>query len=182
MFNVIHGDKEAVDALLTHPDVRAISSVGSTPVARHIYETAAHHGKRVQALGGAKNHAVVMPDADLPFTADALIGAVYGSAGERCMAISAVVAVGEIAGPLVAALKDKATKLKVGPGDRDGVDMGPLITAAHRDKVKGYIDTGVAEGAKIVLDGRGLKVPGHENGFFPRADAVRSCHHQHDHL
>ena len=166
VFNVIHGDKEAVDALLTHPDVRAISSVGSTPVARHIYETAAHHGKRVQALGGAKNHAVVMPDADLPFTADALIGAVYGSAGERCMAISAVVAVGEIAGPLVAALKDKATKLKVGPGDRDGVDMGPLITAAHRDKVKGYIDTGVAEGAKIVLDGRGLKVPGHENGFF----------------
>ena len=166
VFSVVHGDQEAVDALLTHPDVRAISSVGSTPVARHIYETAAHHGKRVQALGGAKNHAVVMPDADLHFTTDALIGAGYGSAGERCMAISVVVAVGEIADPLVEALKDKAAKLKLGPGDRDGVDMGPLITAAHRDKVRGYIDTGVAEGATIVLDGRGLKVPGYENGFF----------------
>ncbi|OGI47493.1 MAG: methylmalonate-semialdehyde dehydrogenase (acylating), partial [Candidatus Muproteobacteria bacterium RBG_16_65_34] len=166
VFNVVPGDKEAVDALITHPDVNAVSSVGSTPVARHIYETAARHGKRVQALGGAKNHAVVMPDADLHFTADALVGAGYGSAGERCMAISTVVAVAEAGDALVAQLKERAAKLKVGAGDRDGMDMGPLITAAHRDKVKGYIDTGVAEGAELVLDGRGLKVPGYERGFF----------------
>jgi len=166
VFNVVPGDKEAVDALISHPDVQAVSSVGSTPVARHIYETAARHGKRVQALGGAKNHAVVMPDADLHFTADALVGAGYGSAGERCMAISTVVAVAEAGDALVAQLKERAAKLKVGAGDREGMDMGPLITAAHRDKVKGYIDTGVAEGAELVLDGRGLKVPGHERGFF----------------
>ncbi len=166
VFNVVPGDKEAVDALLTHPDVGAVSSVGSTPVARHIYETAARHGKRVQALGGAKNHAVVMPDCDLDFTVDALIGAGYGSAGERCMAISAVVAVGAVADPLVAALKQRAAALKVGPGNRADVDMGPLITREHRDRVKGYIDTGVAEGATLVLDGRGLKVPDHEAGFF----------------
>jgi malonate-semialdehyde dehydrogenase (acetylating)/methylmalonate-semialdehyde dehydrogenase len=166
VFNVVPGDREAVDVLLTHPDVRAVSSVGSTPVARHIYETAARHGKRVQALGGAKNHAVVMPDADLDFTADALVSAGYGSAGERCMAVSAVVAVGEVADPLVEALREKASKLKVGPGDRDGMDMGPLITREHRDKVRGYIDAGVAAGAKLVLDGRGLVVPGHEQGFF----------------
>jgi malonate-semialdehyde dehydrogenase (acetylating)/methylmalonate-semialdehyde dehydrogenase len=166
VFNVVPGDKEAVDVLLTHPDVGAVSSVGSTPVARHIYETAARHGKRVQALGGAKNHAVVMPDCDLDFTVDALIGAGYGSAGERCMAISTVVAVGAVADPLVAALKAKASGLRVGPGQRDDVDMGPLVTREHRDKVKGYIDTGVAEGASLVLDGRGLKVSGYENGFF----------------
>jgi malonate-semialdehyde dehydrogenase (acetylating)/methylmalonate-semialdehyde dehydrogenase len=166
VFNVVPGDKEAVDALIAHPDVRAISSVGSTPVAKHIYEGAAQHGKRVQALGGAKNHAVVMPDADLSFTVDALIGAGYGSAGERCMAISTVVAVGEIADPLVAALRDKAAGLRVGPGTGKDVDMGPLITREHRDKVKGYVDAGVASGAKLVLDGRGLTVPGHENGFF----------------
>jgi len=166
VFNVVPGDKEAVDALLAHPDVRAISSVGSTPVARYIYETAARHGKRVQALGGAKNHAVVMPDADLPFAVDALIGAGYGSAGERCMAISAIVAVGEIADPLVTALRDRAARLRVGPGARADVDMGPLITRAHRDKVNGYVDAGVAAGAALVLDGRGLTVPGHEHGFF----------------
>lgn len=166
VFNVVPGDKEAVDALLAHPDVAAVSSVGSTPVARYIYETAARHGKRVQALGGAKNHAVVMPDADLAFTADALIGAGYGSAGERCMAISAVVAVGDAGDGLVGLLKEKAAKLKVGPGDQHGVDMGPLISPAHRDKVRGHIDTGVAEGATLVLDGRGLKIPGHEDGFF----------------
>jgi malonate-semialdehyde dehydrogenase (acetylating)/methylmalonate-semialdehyde dehydrogenase len=166
VFNVVPGDKEAVDVLLTHPDVRAVSSVGSTPVARHIYETAARHGKRVQALGGAKNHAVVMPDCDLDYTADALIGAAYGSAGERCMAISAVVAVGEVADPLVAALKTRAAALRVGPGDRADSDLGPLITRAHRDRVKGYIAAGVAEGAALVLDGRGVKVAGHENGFF----------------
>ena len=166
VFNVVSGDKEAVDALLCHPDVAAISSVGSTPVAQYIYETAARHGKRVQALGGAKNHAVVMPDADLPFTADALIGAGYGSAGERCMAISTVVAVGAAGDALIALLKERVSKLKVGPGNQDGIDMGPLITRAHRDKVQGYIDAGAAEGATLVLDGRGLTVAGHEHGFF----------------
>ncbi len=165
VFNVVSGDKQAVDALLEHADVAAISSVGSTPVAQHIYETAARHGKRVQALGGAKNHAVVMPDADLHFAADALVGAGYGSAGERCMAISTVVAVGDAGDALIALLKERVSKLKVGPGSREGVDMGPLITRAHCDKVKGYIDAGVAEGAKLVLDGRGLTFAGHEQGF-----------------
>jgi malonate-semialdehyde dehydrogenase (acetylating) / methylmalonate-semialdehyde dehydrogenase len=166
VLNVVHGDKEAVDALLTHPDVRAVSFVGSTPIARYIYETCARHGKRVQALGGAKNHAVVLPDADLDFAADALIGAAYGSAGERCMAISAVVAVGEAGDPLVAKLKERASQLRIGPGSAEGVDMGPLVTCAHRDRVAGYVDKGVAEGAKLVLDGRGHRVAGHENGFF----------------
>ncbi len=166
VLNVVHGDKESVDALLTHPDVRAVSFVGSTPIARHIYETAGQEGKRVQALGGAKNHAVVLPDADLEAAADALIGAAYGSAGERCMAISAVVAVGEAGDRLVATLRDKAAHLKVGPGDVKGVEMGPLITKVHRDKVSGYVDTGEKEGATLVLDGRGLKVAGHENGYF----------------
>jgi malonate-semialdehyde dehydrogenase (acetylating)/methylmalonate-semialdehyde dehydrogenase len=166
VFNVVPGDKVAVDALLAHPDVAAISSVGSTPVARHIYETAARHGKRVQALGGAKNHAVVLPDADLAFTADALIGAAFGSAGERCMAIAAVIAVGAAGDPLVALLREKAAALTVGPGDAPGVDMGPLITAAHRDEVKGYIDAGVAADARLVLDGRRIVVPGYERGFY----------------
>ena len=154
VFNVVHGDKEAVDAILDHPGIHAVSFVGSTPIAKYIYETCARNGKRVQALGGAKNHAVVLPDADLEFTADALIGAAYGSAGERCMAISAVVAVGAIGDPLVNMLRDKAGKIKVGPGDGDGVEMGPLVTSAHRDKVAGYIAAGVAEGAKLVADGR----------------------------
>lgn len=166
VFNVVPGDKEAVDALLTHPDVRAISFVGSTPIAKYIYETAARHGKRVQALGGAKNHAIVMPDAELDFTADAIIGAAYGSAGERCMAISTVVAVGDVADVIVAKLKQRAEKLVVGPGNKKGVDMGPVISAAHRDKIVGYIDSGVAQGAKLVSDGRGIKVAGHEKGFF----------------
>jgi malonate-semialdehyde dehydrogenase (acetylating)/methylmalonate-semialdehyde dehydrogenase len=166
VLNVVHGDKEAVDAILGHPGVNAVSFVGSTPIAKYIYETCARNGKRVQALGGAKNHAVVLPDADLEFTADALIGAAYGSAGERCMAISAVVAVGAAADPLVALLRKKAELVKVGPGDRDGVDMGPLVTGAHRDKVKGYVDLGVKEGAKLVVDGRGRKVAGAESGFF----------------
>ncbi|WP_413437748.1 CoA-acylating methylmalonate-semialdehyde dehydrogenase [Sulfuriferula sp. GW1] len=166
VFNVVPGDKEAVDTLLSHPDVRAISFVGSTPVAKYIYETAAHHGKRVQALGGAKNHAVVLPDAALDFTADAIMGAAYGSAGERCMAISTVVAVGNIADALVARLKEKAEKLVVGPGDRKGVDMGPVISAQHRDKIVGLIDSGVAQGATLVTDGRGIHVPGFENGYF----------------
>jgi malonate-semialdehyde dehydrogenase (acetylating)/methylmalonate-semialdehyde dehydrogenase len=166
VFNVVPGDKEAVDTLLSHADVRAISFVGSTPVAKYIYETAARHGKRVQALGGAKNHAIVLPDASLDFTADAIMGAAYGSAGERCMAISTVVAVGNVADALVAKLKEKAEKLVVGPGDKKGVDMGPVISAQHRDKIVGYIDSGVAQGARLITDGRGIKVPGHEKGFF----------------
>ncbi len=166
VFNVVHGDKEAVDAILAHPGIHAVSFVGSTPVAKYIYETCARNGKRVQALGGAKNHAVVLPDADLEFTADALIGAAYGSAGERCMAISAVVAVGAAADPLVALLKKKAQAIKIGPGDASGVDMGPLITQQHRDKVAGYVDAGEKDGATLVLDGRGLKVKGCDAGFF----------------
>jgi malonate-semialdehyde dehydrogenase (acetylating)/methylmalonate-semialdehyde dehydrogenase len=166
VLNVVHGDKEAVDAILEHPGIATVSFVGSTPIAKYIYETCARNGKRVQALGGAKNHAVVLPDADLEFTADALIGAGYGSAGERCMAISAVVAVGAAADPLVALLRKKAQAIVVGPGDKEGVDMGPLVTRQHRDKVAGYVDTGVKEGAKLVVDGRGQKVPGNETGFF----------------
>ncbi|MCC7487714.1 MAG: CoA-acylating methylmalonate-semialdehyde dehydrogenase [Burkholderiales bacterium] len=166
VLNVVHGDKEAVDAILDHPGIAAVSFVGSTPIAKYIYQTCAASGKRVQALGGAKNHAVVLPDADLEFAADALIGAGYGSAGERCMAISAVVAVGAAGDPLVALLRKKAGALVVGPGDKEGVDMGPLVTRQHRDKVAGYIESGVAEGASLVMDGRGQKVPGHESGFF----------------
>lgn len=166
VFNVVPGDKEAVDALLQHPDVGAISFVGSTPVAKYIYETAAKNGKRVQALGGAKNHAVVLPDADMEFTADALIGSAYGSAGERCMAISAVVAVGDAGDALIAKLKEKARALKTGAGSENGTDMGPVISAAHRDRIVSLIDRGVAQGAKLVLDGRGIQVPGHEHGFF----------------
>ena len=166
VLNVVPGDKEAVDALLTHPDVRAVSFVGSTSVAKYIYETAARHGKRVQALGGAKNHAVVMPDADLDFTADALIGAAYGSAGERCMAISTVVAVGEAGNALVAKLKVLAEKLKIGSGQAASVEMGPVISSTHRDRIVGLIDSGVAQGATLLLDGRGIRVPGCEQGFF----------------
>jgi malonate-semialdehyde dehydrogenase (acetylating) / methylmalonate-semialdehyde dehydrogenase len=166
VFNVVTGDKVAVDALLIHPDVRAISFVGSTPIAKYIYETAAHHGKRVQALGGAKNHAVVLPDADMDFTADAIMGAAYGSAGERCMAISVVVAVGDSADVIVTKLKSRAEKLVVGAGNQKGVDMGPVISSAHRDKIVGYINDGVAQGAKLVTDGRGVKVVGHEGGYF----------------
>src|ERR1700704_1166445 len=153
VLNVIHGDKVAVDAILSHPGIHAVSFVGSTPIAKYIYETCAKGGKRVQALGGAKNHAVVLPDADLEFAADALIGAAYGSAGERCMAISAVVAVGAAGDKLVSLLKEKAQNIKIGPGDQDGVEMGPLITAQHRDKVASYIEKGKSEGAKAVLDG-----------------------------
>jgi malonate-semialdehyde dehydrogenase (acetylating)/methylmalonate-semialdehyde dehydrogenase len=166
VLNVVHGDKEAVDAILEHPGIHAVSFVGSTPIAKHIYETCAKNHKRVQALGGAKNHAVVLPDADLDFTADALIGAAYGSAGERCMAISAVVAVGAAGDALVTLLRKKAEAIVVGPGDKEGVEMGPLVSAQHRDKVAGYIDQGVKEGAKLVLDGRGHKVRGFESGYF----------------
>ena len=166
VLNVVPGDAEAVEAVLAHPEVDAVSFVGSTPVARHVYETAAKAGKRVQALGGAKNHAVVLSDADLDSAADALIGAGYGSAGERCMAISVVVAVGEVADPLVAQLADRARALKVGPGLRPGVDMGPLVTRAHRDRVAGLIAAGVAEGARAVVDGRKARVEGAGDGFF----------------
>ena len=164
VFNVVMGDKVAVDAVLAHPDIAAVSFVGSTPIARHIYETCARTGKRVQALGGAKNHAVVLPDADLEFAADALTGAAYGSAGERCMAISAVVAVGAAGDPLVRLLEKKARAIKIGPGTADGIDMGPLVTAQHRDKVAGYIAQGVKEGAKLLLDGRTQALP--KDGFF----------------
>ena len=165
VFNVVHGDREAVDALLAHPEVRAISFVGSTPIARYIYETGTRHGKRVQALGGAKNHAIVMPDADLPFTVEAIIGAGYGSAGERCMAISAVVAVGDVADKLVEGLAARARKVTTGSGESD-VEMGPVVTCAARDRIKGLIDEGCREGARVVVDGRDLSVKGHENGFF----------------
>jgi malonate-semialdehyde dehydrogenase (acetylating) / methylmalonate-semialdehyde dehydrogenase len=166
VFNVVHGDKVAVDAILMHPDIKAVSFVGSTPIAKYVYSTAAAQGKRVQALGGAKNHAVVMPDADLEYTADSLIGAAYGSAGERCMAISAVVAVGNTADALVAKLADKAKVLKIGPSTAEGVEMGPLISAAHRNKVVGYVNAGIEEGATIAVDGRNVHVPGHGDGFF----------------
>jgi malonate-semialdehyde dehydrogenase (acetylating)/methylmalonate-semialdehyde dehydrogenase len=163
VFNVVHGDKEAVDAILAHPGIAAVSFVGSTPIAKYIYETCARNGKRVQALGGAKNHAVVLPDADLEFAADALTGAAYGSAGERCMAISAVVAVGAAGDPLVKLLEKRAKGIKIGPGAAPGMDMGPLVTAEHRDKVAGFIEKGISEGAKLVVDGRN---PPHKEGFF----------------
>ncbi|OLC66240.1 MAG: methylmalonate-semialdehyde dehydrogenase (acylating) [Betaproteobacteria bacterium 13_1_40CM_4_64_4] len=166
VFNVIHGDKEAVDAILKHPGIRAVSFVGSTPIAKYIYETGTAHGKRVQALGGAKNHAVVMPDADLAFAAEALIGAAYGSAGERCMAVSVVVAVGEAGDPLRDLLAERARRVAVGPGDRAESEMGPVITCVARDRIVGLIDRGVAEGAALVVDGRKPGIAGHENGFF----------------
>jgi malonate-semialdehyde dehydrogenase (acetylating)/methylmalonate-semialdehyde dehydrogenase len=163
VFNVVHGDKAAVDAILNHPGIHAVSFVGSTPIAKYIYETCARNGKRVQALGGAKNHAVVLPDADMEFTADALIGAAYGSAGERCMAICAVVAVGAAADPLISLLKKKAEAITIGPGDKAGVEMGPLISAEHRDKVLGFVNKGISEKAKVVLDGRNTGI---KEGFF----------------
>ena len=166
VFNVVNGDKEAVDVLLTHPDVQAVSFVGSTPIAEYIYATGSAHGKRVQALGGAKNHMVVMPDADLDQTVNALMGAAYGSAGERCMAISVAVAVGDVGDKLISALTPKIKALKIGSGMEPGMEMGPLVSAAHRDKVKGYVDKGVAEGATLVVDGRDHVVDGHEQGYF----------------
>jgi malonate-semialdehyde dehydrogenase (acetylating)/methylmalonate-semialdehyde dehydrogenase len=167
VFNVVNGDKEAVDTLLTHPDVAAVSFVGSTPVAEYIYQTATRHGKRCQALGGAKNHMVIMPDADLDQAADALMGAAYGSAGERCMAISVAVAVGDdTADAIIEKLSPRVKALKVGPGTDHSAEMGPLISREHRDKVKGYVDAGVAQGAELVVDGRGLTIDGYEGGFY----------------
>ncbi|MFF9471810.1 CoA-acylating methylmalonate-semialdehyde dehydrogenase [Streptomyces roseolus] len=164
--NVLHGDKVAVDRLLEHPDVAAISFVGSTPIARHIHATASANGKRVQALGGAKNHMLVLPDADLDAAADAAVSAAYGSAGERCMAISAVVAVGAIGDELVEKIRERAEKIKIGPGTDPTSEMGPLITAAHRDKVASYVHGAEAEGCTVVLDGTGYTVDGHENGHW----------------
>jgi malonate-semialdehyde dehydrogenase (acetylating)/methylmalonate-semialdehyde dehydrogenase len=166
VFNVVQGDKLAVDTLLTHPDVKAISFVGSTPIAQYIYETGAHHGKRVQALGGAKNHMVVMPDADLEQTVDALIGAGYGSAGERCMAISVAVAVGDVADKLVPALAARAKTLKIKNGMELDAEMGPIVTQQALERITGYIAHGVSEGAELVVDGRGHTVAGHEQGFW----------------
>ena len=167
VLNVVHGDKVAVDALLTDPGVGAISFVGSTAVGEYIYQTGCAHGKRVQALCGAKNHMLVMPDADIDKAADALMGAGYGAAGERCMAISVAVAVGDQVGDrLIEALEPRVRALKVGPGMDPDSEMGPLITAQHRDKVKGYVDLGVDEGADLVVDGRDLHLQGYENGFF----------------
>src|SRR5436190_10977828 len=166
VFNVVNGDKEAVDAILQHPGIAAVSFVGSTAIAEYIYTTAAAAGKRVQALGGAKNHMVVMPDADLDQVTDALMGAAYGAAGERCMAISVAVAVGGIGDKLIEKLAPRVQGLKVGPGLDPQSEMGPLVTRQHRDKVMGYVDQGVKEGAKLVVDGRGLKLQGYENGNF----------------
>jgi malonate-semialdehyde dehydrogenase (acetylating)/methylmalonate-semialdehyde dehydrogenase len=164
VFTVVHGDKEAVDAILTHPGIAAVSFVGSTPIAKYIYETGTAHGKRVQALGGAKNHMVVLPDADVESAADAAVSAGYGSAGERCMAISVVVAVGDVADPLVAAIAARLPKLRIGDGTDPASEMGPLVTAAHRDRVSGYVARGAEEGATVVADGRAADVP--KDGFF----------------
>ncbi|WP_114810899.1 CoA-acylating methylmalonate-semialdehyde dehydrogenase [Paraburkholderia kururiensis] len=166
VFNVVQGDKVVVDALLTHPDVKAVSFVGSTPIASYIYETGARLGKRVQALGGAKNHLVVMPDADIGQAVDALIGAAYGSAGERCMAISVAVLVGDVADKIVPALAERARTLRIGNGMQADAEMGPVVTREALQRIEGYIGLGVEEGAKLVVDGRGLKVAGHEDGFF----------------
>ncbi|MHA6803439.1 CoA-acylating methylmalonate-semialdehyde dehydrogenase [Salinifilum ghardaiensis] len=165
VFNVVHGDKVAVDALLEHPEVGAISFVGSTPVARYVYETATARGKRCQALGGAKNHMVVLPDADLELAADAAVNAGFGSAGERCMAVSAVVAVDPVGDELAAKISERMDKLRVGDGRR-GCDMGPLVTAAHRDRVASYVDSGVRAGAELVVDGRNCRADGAAEGFW----------------
>ncbi len=167
VLNVVHGDKVAVDTILKHPDVKAVSFVGSTPIAEYVYATGTAHGKRVQALGGAKNHMIVMPDADIDKAVDALMGAGYGSAGERCMAVSVAVPVGEAtADRLVEALKPKVQALKIGPATDPDAEMGPLVTKQHQQKVLGYIDQGVKEGAELVVDGRGFSLQGYENGYF----------------
>jgi malonate-semialdehyde dehydrogenase (acetylating)/methylmalonate-semialdehyde dehydrogenase len=164
VFNVVQGDKVAVDAILAHPQIGAVSFVGSTPIARYIYETGTKHGKRVQALGGAKNHMIVLPDADIDMAADAAVSAGYGSAGERCMAVSVVVAVGDVADPLVAAIKERLPGVKVGDGMGPDAEMGPLVTREHRDKVASYIESGAGQGATVVADGRETAPPG--DGFF----------------
>jgi malonate-semialdehyde dehydrogenase (acetylating)/methylmalonate-semialdehyde dehydrogenase len=166
VFNVVQGDKVAVDAILEHPDIAAVSFVGSTPIARYIYETGTKAGKRVQALGGAKNHMIVLPDADIDMAADAAVSAGYGSAGERCMAIATIVAVGDVADPLVEAIKARLPKIKVGPGNDPASEMGPLVTKQHRDKVASYLDSGPAQGATVVTDGREHPLYDESDGFF----------------
>ena len=166
VFNVVHGGKDAVDAILTHSGIEAVSFVGSTPIARYVHETATSHGKRVQALGGAKNHAVVLPDADLEFAANHITAGAYGSAGERCMAVSVAVAVGDAADALVEVLERKAREVKVGPGDAAGTEMGPLVTKVAQERVENAVGVADGQGAAVVVDGRGLKVEGHEDGFF----------------
>jgi malonate-semialdehyde dehydrogenase (acetylating)/methylmalonate-semialdehyde dehydrogenase len=168
VFNVVHGGKPAVDAILTHPGIQAVSFVGSTPIAKYVHETATAHGKRVQALGGAKNHAVVLPDADLEFAANHITAGAYGSAGERCMALSVAVAVGDAADGLVEVLQRKAHEVKVGPGDAPGTEMGPLVTQAARERVENAVTTAATQGATVVVDGRGLKIddPAYAEGFF----------------
>ena len=167
VLNIVHGDKEVVDAILTHPDIKAVSFVGSTPIAEYVYTTGTANGKRVQALGGAKNHMVVMPDADMDKAADALMGAGYGSAGERCMAIAVAVPVGdETADRLIEKLAPRVSSLKIGPSTDPDAEMGPLVTQQHMEKVLGYIETGVEEGAELAVDGRGFKLQGYEDGYF----------------
>ncbi|UAL42814.1 CoA-acylating methylmalonate-semialdehyde dehydrogenase [Shewanella inventionis] len=166
VFNVVNGDKEAVDALLTHPDIKAVSFVGSTPIAEYIYTTASAHGKRVQALGGAKNHMLLMPDADLDQAVNALMGAAYGSAGERCMAISVVLAVGDVGDKLVDKLLPQISALKVGSGITPEMDMGPLISAQHLAKVRSYVEAGINEGATLLVDGRDISISDHQQGYF----------------
>jgi malonate-semialdehyde dehydrogenase (acetylating)/methylmalonate-semialdehyde dehydrogenase len=172
VFNVVHGDKVAVDAILEHPDIAAVSFVGSTPIARHIYETGTKNGKRVQALGGAKNHMIVLPDADISMAADAAISAGYGSAGERCMAIATIVAVGGVGDPLVAAIKERLPKIIIGPGTDPAAEMGPLVTKQHRDKVASYLDSGPAQGATVVADGREHPLYKESEGFFLGASLI----------
>jgi malonate-semialdehyde dehydrogenase (acetylating)/methylmalonate-semialdehyde dehydrogenase len=166
VFNVVHGDRVVVDRILEHPGIAAVSFVGSTPIARHVYETGTRHGKRVQALGGAKNHMIVLPDADMDLAADAAVSAGYGSAGERCMAISVVVTVGDAADRLLPKVEERIRTLRTGPGMAPDSEMGPLVTAEHRDRVAGLVAAGVAEGATLLADGRDLRVEGHPNGFF----------------
>jgi malonate-semialdehyde dehydrogenase (acetylating) / methylmalonate-semialdehyde dehydrogenase len=166
VFNVVQGDKVAVDRILEHPDIAAVSFVGSTPIARYIYETGTRHGKRVQALGGAKNHMIVLPDADIDMAADAAVSAGYGSSGERCMAVATVVAVGDVADPLVEAIKARLPKVKVGPGSDPDAEMGPLVTRQHRDKVASYLDSAADQGATVVADGREHPLYKHSDGFF----------------
>ncbi|MPZ54010.1 MAG: CoA-acylating methylmalonate-semialdehyde dehydrogenase [Acidimicrobiia bacterium] len=166
VFNVVHGDKVAVDAILEHPDIAAVSFVGSTPIARYIYEEGTRHGKRIQALGGAKNHMIVLPDADMELAADAAVSAGYGSAGERCMAISVVVTVGDAADELLPMVEERIAKLRTGPGNDPDSDMGPLVTGDHRDRVVGFIEKGEQEGATLRVDGRGFTSDGNEKGFF----------------
>jgi malonate-semialdehyde dehydrogenase (acetylating) / methylmalonate-semialdehyde dehydrogenase len=167
ILNVVHGDKEMVDGILDHPDIKAVSFVGSTPIAEYVYQRGTKAGKRVQALGGAKNHMIIMPDADLDQAADALMGAGYGSAGERCMAISVAVPVGkDTADALVAKLKPRVESLKIGPATDKDAEMGPVVTKMHRDKILGYIDSGVEQGAELVVDGRGFSLQGYENGYY----------------